>query len=153
MDEQYRIIRGRHSCEVAGDDDIVRTDLPMNDVQSLEHYPLGLFHSGSGRRFLAKADAYVELSRRHPVRHIGQRCILDRVGHGGKQLAKIVDNRRQQFLQGRIHRDNGNMTGSLAFHCVELCAHRMETIQCFADMLEQTFAGGRELQPAWQPVE
>src|SRR5207244_3431750 len=51
MDEQYWIIRGRHSCEVAGDDDIVRTDLPMNDVQSLEHYPLGLFHSGSGRRF------------------------------------------------------------------------------------------------------
>ena len=50
MDEQDRIIRRRHTREVTGDDNIVWTDLTMNDVQRMEHHPLGLFHSRSGRR-------------------------------------------------------------------------------------------------------
>src|SRR2546425_12842040 len=53
MDEQDGIIRRWHTRKVTGDDDIVRTDLPMNDVQSTEHHPLGLFHSRSGGRLQA----------------------------------------------------------------------------------------------------
>src|SRR5207247_10431012 len=55
MDQEDGIIWGRHTREVGGDDDIVGSDLPVNDVQSVEHRPLGLFHSRSGRRFRSNA--------------------------------------------------------------------------------------------------
>src|SRR5262252_6330284 len=51
MNQQDRIVRCRHACEIAGDDDVIRTDLAMNHIQRMKDQTLCFFDPCSCRRF------------------------------------------------------------------------------------------------------